>query len=172
MCYRAHSCLMIGACLLLSDYPFHILKGIFQNVHSPKLVCLLPLYCCPWHPRAGVNTGCAVLAKSSLTAQGPGALNHVIKWKCWYLITSINLGGISSLESRPPVGGKIKSYVCRKYYTRLPQGKIFISLPVSSLYFSYLSGVWASEVSFCIPKIHHIQMRTWLPCCENFSDHN
>lgn len=76
------------------------------------------------------------------------------------------------LESRPPVRGKIKSYVCRKYYTRLPQGKIFISLPMSSLYFSYLSGVLASELSFCIPKMYHIKTRTWPPCCEKISDNN
>ena len=111
------------------------------------------------HPRAPVNTGRAVLGKHSLAAQGPRALNHVVKRKGWYLITSINLGGISSLESGPPVRGKMKSDVCRKYYTRLPQGKIFISLPESSLYFSYLSGTGASELKSIIWK--------WeLPCCE------
>lgn len=179
MRYQAHSCLVIGTGFLLSGQSlahlkgciyifFYITKGRFPQAGLFITLAWHP----PWHPRGSVNTGCMVLGKHSLTAQGPRALNHVVKWKCWYLITSINLGGISSLESRPPVRGKIKSYVCRKYYTRLPPGKIFISLPVSSLYFSYLSGVWASKWSFCILKIHHIKMRTQLPCCEKFSDDN
>lgn len=152
---------------------FAHVKGYFYKMLIPPHWCVF--YTCVillWCPRDSVNTGCIVLGKHLLAAQGPRALNHVVKWKCWYLITSINLGGVSSLESRPPVRGKIKSYVCRKYYTRLPPGKIFISLPVSSLYFTYLSGVWASEWSFYIPKIHHIKMRTRLPCCEKFSDNN
>ena len=64
---------------------------------------------------------------------------------------------------KTPVRGKIKSDVCRKCYTRLPQGKIFISFPESSLYFSYLSGIRTSESSFCIPQIHPMKMRTSLP---------
>lgn len=31
---------------------------------------------------------------------------------------------------------------------------------ISPLYFSYLSGVLASELSFCIPKMYHIKTRT------------
>lgn len=111
-----------------------------QYVNSPNMVCLLhstrePV--CTLGAQAWERMPGNTFAHCSRTR----SLNPCCKMECWYLITSINLGGISSLESGPPVSGKIKSYVCRKYYTRLPQGKIFISPPVSPLYVGYLSGV-------------------------------
>lgn len=86
------------------------------------------------------------------------SLNQIVKHKCCSLITSINLGGISSLESRPPVRGKIKSYVCRKYHTGCPRAKyllvcLSLSFSLHCVLRTYLESERVNWVSACLKYI-------------------
>lgn len=127
MSHQTHSYLLMGTDFSAFWSSLAPVRGYFYKMLIPA--SWFVYYTCVASCGAqddNVSTGSTVLGKHSLTAQGPRALNHVVKWKCGYLITSINLGGVSWLESGPPVRGKIKSYVYRKIlYQTAPRQNIY-----------------------------------------------